>query len=144
MQVREAMTRDVQIASPSQSIQQVARLMFDLDAGFLPVGENDRLIGAITDRDIAVRGIAKGKGPKTAVRDVMTNDVQYCFDDEDIAHVARNMGEQQIRRLPVVDREKRLVGILALADITAAQEGGPASDALEGISRPGGMHNQTG
>jgi CBS domain-containing protein len=144
MQVREAMTRDVQIASPSQSIQQVARLMFDLDAGFLPVGENDRLIGAITDRDIAVRGIAKGKGPKTAVRDVMTNDVQYCFDDEDIEHVARNMGEQQIRRLPVVDREKRLVGILALADIAAAQGGGPASDALEGISRSGGMHNQTG
>ena len=144
MQVREAMTRDVQVASPSQSIQQVARLMFDLDAGFLPVGENDRLIGAITDRDIAVRGIAKGKGPKTAVRDVMTNDVLYCFDDEDIEHVARNMGEQQIRRLPVVDREKRLVGILALADITAAQGGGPASDALGGISRSGGMHNQTG
>ena len=144
MQVREAMTRDVQVASPSQSIQQVARLMFDLDAGFLPVGENDRLIGAITDRDIAVRGIAKGKGPKTAVRDVMTNDVLYCFDDEDIEHVARNMGEQQIRRLPVVDREKRLVGILALADITAVRGGGPAGDALEGISRSGGMHNQTG
>jgi CBS domain-containing protein len=143
MQVREAMTRDVQIASPTQSIQQVARLMCDLDAGFLPVGENDRLIGTITDRDIAVRGIAKGKGPKTAVRDVMTNDVKYCFDDEEIEHVARNMGEQQIRRLPVVDRDKRLVGVLALADITAAQGGGTAGDALEGISRAGGIHNQT-
>ena len=144
MQVREIMSKDVKIASPKDTIQKAAKLMKQVDCGSLPVGENDRLIGAITDRDIAVRGIAKGKGPKTAVRDVMTNDVQYCFDDEDIAHVARNMGEQQIRRLPVVDREKRLVGILALADITAAQEGGPASDALEGISRPGGMHNQTG
>ena len=118
MQVREAMTRDVQIASPSQSIQQVARLMFDLDAGFLPVGENDRLIGAITDRDIAVRGIAKGKGPKTAVRDVMTNDIHCCREDDDLAKALRHMEELKIRRLPVINKSKRMVGMLSLGDIS--------------------------
>ena len=82
MKVGEAMTRDVRVASPDETIRQAAKTMASLDAGVLPVGENDHLIGMITDRDIAIRGIAQGKGPKAKVRDVMTQDVKYCFDDE--------------------------------------------------------------
>jgi hypothetical protein len=83
MRVSEAMTRDVRVARPDQSIQDAAKMMSDVDAGVLPVGENDQLVGMITDRDIAIRGIAQGKGPDTPVREVMTADVKYCFEDED-------------------------------------------------------------
>src|SRR4051812_49860114 len=120
MKVSEAMTRDVCVARPDLSIQEAAKLMADIDAGVLPVGENDRLVGMITDRDIALRAVAQGKGPQTAVRKVMTSDVRYCFEDED-TDVARNMGDQQVRRLPVVNRDKRLVGILSLGDLAVAE-----------------------
>src|SRR5215210_7159469 len=103
MKVSEAMTREVQVANPNESVQQAARMMASLDAGVLPVGENDRLVGMITDRDIAIRGVAEGKGPEARVRDVMTEDVKYCFDDQDVEDVTRNMGDIQVRRLPVVD-----------------------------------------
>src|SRR5215475_1696722 len=110
MKVSEAMTRDVHLASPNETVQQAARLMASLDAGVLPVGENDRLVGMITDRDIAIRGVAQGKGPRTKVREVMTADVKYCFDDQDVEEVSRNMADIQVRRLPVVNHDKRLVG----------------------------------
>ena len=142
MLVREAMTRDVHTVSPEQSIQEAARLMLQIDAGALPVGENDKLVGMVTDRDIAVRGVAGGKPPTAAVREIMSRDIRYCFDDEDINHVSRNMGDQQVRRLPVVDRNKRLVGILALADLATAAKSGQATAALQGISQTGGPHNQ--
>jgi CBS-domain-containing membrane protein len=100
MLVKEAMSRDVRTVNPAQHIQEAARIMLDIDVGALPVGEDDRLVGMITDRDIAVRGVAAGKGPSACVREVMSKEVRYCFEDEDTAHVARNMGEQQIRRLP--------------------------------------------
>jgi CBS domain-containing protein len=138
------MTRDVRVANPDQTIQDAAKMMSDVDAGVLPVGENDRLVGMITDRDIAVRAVAQGKGPDTPVREVMTADVKYCFDDEDTDQVARNMGDQQIRRLPVVNRDRRLVGILSLGDLAVMQGGQPAGEALTDISRPGGEHSQTG
>jgi CBS domain-containing protein len=144
MRVSEAMTRDVRIAHPDQSIQDAAKMMSDVDAGVLPVGENDQLVGMITDRDIAIRGIAQGKGPDTPVREVMTADVKYCFEDEDTDQVARNMADQQVRRLPVVNRDKRLVGILSLGDLAVMQGGQPAGEALAGISQPGGEHSQTG
>jgi CBS domain-containing protein len=118
--------------------------MAEADAGVLPVGENDRLVGMVTDRDIAVRGVAQGKGLDTPVREVMTPDVQYCFEDEDLDTVARRMGEQQVRRLPVMNRDKRLVGILSLGDIVVGEGPQPAGDALAGVSRPGGAHSQTG
>jgi CBS domain-containing protein len=118
--------------------------MASLDAGVLPVGEKDRLIGMITDRDIAIRGIAQGKGPDAKVRDVMTEDIKYCFDDEEIEEVTRNMAAIQVRRLPVLNRDKRLVGILSLGDIAIGPDGKRAGDALRGISRPGGDHTQTG
>jgi CBS domain-containing protein len=143
MKVSEAMTRDVQIANPQETIQQAAKMMASLDAGALPVGDNDRLVGMITDRDIAIRGVASGKGPDAKVRDVMTQDVKYCFEDQDVQEITRNMSDIQVRRLPVLNREKRLVGILSLGDIAAVGDG-RAGDALRGISRPGGAHTQTG
>src|SRR5688500_3847927 len=118
MQVRDAMTRDVRIANPGQPIRDVARVMAEIDAGSMPVGENDRLVGMITDRDITVRAVAQGKGPDTLVRDVMSAEqVLYCFEDEDIDEVAKNMADVKVRRLPVVNRDKRLVGIISLGDL---------------------------
>jgi CBS domain-containing protein len=106
MRVSEAMTREVRIASPGQSIRDVAKIMAEIDAGSMPVGDNDRLVGMITDRDIAIRAVAEGKGPDTPVRDVMTTEqVLYCYEDEELDKVAKNMSEQQVRRMPVVNRE---------------------------------------
>ena len=144
MKVKEAMTRDVRVANPDETVQQAARMMASLDAGVLPVGDKDRLVGMITDRDIAIRGVAQGKGPDAKVRDVMTEDVKYCFDDQDLEEVTQNMGDIQVRRLPVVNRDKRLVGILSLGDIAATHEGIATAEALNKISRPGGEHTQTG
>ena len=144
MKVSEAMTRDVRVASPDQTIQDAARLMAEVDTGVLPVGENDRLVGMITDRDIAVRGVAEGKGPQTTIREVMTEHVHYCFEDEDTAQVAQKMADSQVRRLPVLNQDKRLVGILSLGDLAVMQGGRPAGEALAGISEPGGAHSQTG
>jgi CBS domain-containing protein len=145
MQVRDVMSPDPRVAAPSDTIRQAARTMAEIDSGFLPVGENDRLVGAVTDRDIAIRGVAEGLGPDAKVADVMTEEVRYCFDDEDVTDVARNMGDLQIRRLPVVNRDKRLVGIVSLGDIAIEPETDEdAADALSAVSRPGGPHSQTG
>jgi CBS domain-containing protein len=142
MRVSEAMTRDVRLATPGQSIRDVAKIMAQIDAGALPVGENDRLIGMITDRDIAVRAVAEGKGPDTPVREIMSSEgVLYCYDDEDLDHVAKNMADVQVRRLPVVNREKRLVGIVSLGDV-AQNERRAAGKAVSGVSQPGGKHSQ--
>jgi CBS domain-containing protein len=136
MQVRDVMSRDVVVVNPHESLKTVARCMAELDVGALPVGEDDHLVGMITDRDMVIRGLAIGKGPATKVSDVMTPDVKYCFLDQQVDEVAANMAEIQVRRLPVVDRDKRLVGILALCDIATSREGGCAAQALSGISRP--------
>jgi CBS domain-containing protein len=144
MKVSEVMTLDVRVVTPDQAIQTAAKLMADVDAGVLPVGENDRLVGMITDRDIAVRAVAHGKGPQTAVREVMTADVKYCFEDEDTDQVARTMAGEQIRRVPVVNRDKRLVGILSLGDLAVTENGQVVSGTLAGVSQPGGAHSQTG
>src|SRR3989440_2484377 len=132
MRVSEAMTRDVKICTPGQTIRDVAKAMAEIDAGAMPVGENDRLVGMITDRDIAIRAVAQGKGPDTPVREVMTTEqVLYCYDDEDLDHVAKNMASQQVRRLPVVNRDKRLVGIVSFGDV-AQTEARSASKAVKG------------
>ena len=143
MKVSEAMSRDVHVANPDDRICDAAKAMASIDVGALPVGENDRLVGMITDRDIAVRAVAEHKGPDTPVREVMTRDVKYCFEDEDLEHVASNMGDLRVRRLPVVDRDKRLVGIVSLGDVSLVQGRGAAGDAVTGISRPGGPHSQS-
>lgn len=137
MQAQELMTRDVVTANPEETLQKVAKSMAELDIGVLPVSENDRLVGMITDRDIVIRGLAEGKGAKAKVRDVMTPVVKYCFSDQEVEEVASNMAEIQLRRLPVLDRDKRLVGILSLADIATSDEPDQAVEALCGISRPG-------
>jgi CBS domain-containing protein len=143
MQVSKAMSSDVKIANPEQSIRDAARLMAQMDCGSLPVGENDRLVGMITDRDIAVRAVAEGKSADTKVRDVMSTEVKYCFEDEDLDEVAHNMADLKVRRLPVLNHDKRLVGILSLGDIALTDGAGSASDALCGISEPGGEHSQS-
>jgi CBS domain-containing protein len=143
VKISNCMTRDVQIANPDQSIREAAQAMARLDAGVLPVGENDRLVGMITDRDIAVRAVAEGRGPETSIRDVMSTDVKYCFDDEEVDDVLQNMGDIQVRRLPVLNRDKRVVGIVSLGDIATNGEAAEAGQALSGISKPGGEHSQT-
>ena len=136
MNVREVMSRDVKIASHEDTLQHAAELMVDIDAGVLPVGENDRLVGMLTDRDITVRAVAKGKAPdRTKVRDVMSPEIKYIYEDESLEDAAENMGKLQIRRLPVLNREKRLVGIVSLGDL-ALKKKAKAGDALKGISQP--------
>ena len=144
MKVSEVMTGDVRLTKPDETIQQAARIMAEIDAGVVPVSENDRLVGMLTDRDITVRAVAQGKGPDTKVREVMTGDVKYCYDDEDTDQVCSNLGNQQIRRVPVVNRDKRLVGILSLGDLAISDAGGRPGEALAEISRPGGHHSQSG
>jgi CBS domain-containing protein len=141
MRVQEAMSRDVRVANPGQSIRDVAKMMDEIDAGAMPVGENDRLVGMITDRDIAIRAVALGKGPDTPVRDVMSKDVKYCYEDEDLEHVAKNMADIQVRRLPVVNRDKRLVGIVSLGDIAQREDAKTIGKATAGVSKPGGKHS---
>jgi CBS domain-containing protein len=143
MKIGNCMTRNVKIADPDQTLREAAQTMASLDAGALPVAENNRLIGMITDRDIAVRGVAEGKGPDAKIRDVMTTEVKYCFEDEEIDHVLENMGNIQVRRLPVLNREKRLVGIVSLGDLAASGKAAKTGQALSGISQHGGAHSQT-
>ena len=140
MRVSDAMTREVRVANPGQSIREVAKIMDEINAGSMPVGDNDRLVGMITDRDIAIRAVALGKGPDTPVREVMSSEkVLYCYEDEELAHVAKNMSEEQVRRLPVVNRDKRLVGIVSFGDL-AQKETRSAGKAAKGVTKPGGQH----
>ncbi len=137
MKVSEVMTRGVRTVTPDTTAQEAASFMLSEDAGSMPVSEGDRLIGMITDRDIAIRAVAAGKGPDTPVRDVMSRDIKYCYEDEELEHVAENMADQRVRRLPVVNREKRLVGIVSLGDFAVeADDIQPTADALVGISQP--------
>jgi CBS domain-containing protein len=136
------MTRDVQTVRPDQPVQQAANFMLSADAGSIPVTEGDRLIGMITDRDIAVRGVAKGHGPDTPVRELMTNDVVSVRLDEDCEEVASKMSEAQVRRLPVIDEQQRLCGIVSLGDLARETDNETAEQALEGVSQPGGQHQQ--
>jgi CBS domain-containing protein len=135
------MSRDVRVANPGQSIRDVAKMMDEIDAGAMPVGENDRLVGMITDRDIAIRAVAQGLGPDTPVREVMSQEVKYCYEDEDLEHVAQNMGELQVRRLPVVNRDKRLVGIVSLGDIAQREDAKTTGKTTARVSKPGGKHS---
>ena len=142
MKVRELMTRDVQTVRPDQAVQQAASFMLSADAGSIPVTDGNRLIGMITDRDIAVRGIAKGFGPDTLVRELMTSECVCARDDDDIADAATKMSEAQVRRLPVIDERQQLCGIVSLGDLSREAGNDTAGQALEGVSQPGGPHRQ--
>jgi CBS domain-containing protein len=143
--VGDVMHRDARLTNPDDTVQQVARVMCDEDTGMLPVGEGDRLVGIVTDRDVALRLVADGRDPaRTKVREVMTPEIRYVFEDEDLDAVAENMAEQQVRRLPVLNRAKHLVGIVSLSDL--AREGRRpdlAGLALGRIAREGGQHAQS-
>ena len=137
MKIRDVMTTDVDVIDPAAMIAEASRRMRDEDIGALPVGEGDKLVGMVTDRDIVVRAIAAGKDPaKTTVREAMSDRVLYCFEDQSIEEVSANMGENQVRRLPVVNRDKRLVGIVALGDLSSRGATGEAGEALSEISEP--------
>ena len=142
MKVREAMTGNVRLTNPDRSIREAAQMMADQDIGALPVGEDDRLVGMITDRDIAVRAVAQGLGPETKIRQVMSPNVLYCFDDEDLDDATQNMGDIKVRRLPVLNRDKRLVGIISISDLSRREDAAQIGRAITDISAPGGAHSQ--
>jgi CBS domain-containing protein len=135
MQIREIMTPDVEVIRPDDTLRTAAKMMADYDVGAFPIGENDRLVGMITDRDITVRGVAQGRDPdKTTVREAMSGRVLYCFEDDGVAEVARKMGDWQVRRLPVLNRDKRLVGIVSLGDLAIGNAKREGEEALQDIS----------
>jgi CBS domain-containing protein len=135
-QLKDVMSRDVKMVTPQTPIREAAQQMRDGDFGMLPVADHDRMVGAISDRDIAVRAVADDKGPDTPVRDVMSPGICWAYEDESVEQAARIMSERQVRRLPIVNRDKRLVGIVALGDFAVeTQEIEPAAQALSGISQ---------
>ena len=142
MKIRDVMTSEVQTIRPDQTAREAAAFMLSADAGSIPVTEGDQLIGMITDRDIAVRGVAKGHGPDTPVRDLMTNGIVCVNIDDEIDAVASKMSEAQVRRLPVVDDQQRLCGIVSLGDLSRETDDNIAQEALEGVSAPGSQHKQ--
>ncbi|MCM2253884.1 MAG: CBS domain-containing protein [Ramlibacter sp.] len=135
--IKDVMSRDVQVISPDATIAEAAQCMRDGDFGMMPVGENDRMIGTISDRDIAIRAVAQGQGGDAKVRDVMSDGVCWAYEDDPVERAAQLMSEKQIRRLPIVNRDKRLVGILALGDLAVKEtEKGSVAEALSEISEP--------
>jgi CBS domain-containing protein len=136
MQVKEVMTEQVTVVNPDTRVSEIARKMRDEDIGAIPVAENDKMIGMVTDRDIVIRLVSEGRDVNNATaREIMSPKVLYCTDEDDVDDVLENMGEMQIRRLPVVDSEKRLVGVVSLGDLSKAAKR-KAGEALKDISQP--------
>jgi CBS domain-containing protein len=137
MTIREFMTTDVRFLSPESNLREAASAMRDGGIGVLPIGEGDRLVGMLSDRDIVVRAVAEGReAANTSVRDVMSDEVYYVFDDQPLEDAERSMSEKQVRRLPVVNRDKRLVGIISLGDMATTSSGiRPAAEALADVSK---------
>ncbi|WP_028915134.1 MULTISPECIES: CBS domain-containing protein [unclassified Pseudoxanthomonas] len=136
MRIGDVMSRDVCVVSPATTLREAAREMARRDVGCLPVGEDDRLVGIVTDRDIVLRGIGEGLDPDSSVREVMTAGVKYCFDDEDVDEVAANMAGLEKRRLPVLNRDMRLVGIVSLANFAYSHDQQASQELLRGVARP--------
>jgi CBS domain-containing protein len=138
MQVKDIMTANVECVRPEDTLQDAARKMRDLDVGPLPVCDDDRLAGMITDRDIVIRAVAEGRDPKTTpVSETMTEEIIFCFEEDDVEDAARTMRERQVRRLVVLNADKRLVGIVALADLaTDTGDREQLGEVLEGVSEP--------
>lgn len=139
MQIREIMSTEVHLVDPEMTIHECARRMRDEDLGALPVGENDRLIGMVTDRDITVRAVADAKEADSCrVREVMSEGILYCYEDEDVKDAARSMSEHQVRRIPVINRDKRLCGMVSVADLAKAGVKGAEFQAYKDIAQPTG------
>jgi CBS domain-containing protein len=144
MKISEVMTSNPEVITPVQPIQEAARLMLESDTGALPVSDCGRLVGMVTDRDIAVRAVAKGRGPETPIREIMSEKLLFAWDDQDVDEVAIQMSDAQVRRFPVLSRQgQRLVGIVSLGDLARSNDGNAAEVALSGVSEPGGEHNQS-
>jgi CBS domain-containing protein len=143
MRIQEIMTANVRMVRPEQTVAEAAKLMAEEDLGFLPVSNDERLVGIITDRDITVRVIAEGRDGRALIGDVMSDQVKYCYADQSVEEVIANMGDIQVRRLPVVSREKRLVGVVSLADAALKHNPEAAGEALNDVVEPGGPHSQT-
>ena len=142
MKISEVMTRDVRTVRPDQTVREAAGFMLSEDTGSMPVSDGDRLLGMITDRDIAVRGIANGHGPDTPVSELMTNDVICARDTDDVAEVASKMSSAQVRRMPIVDSSDKICGIVSLGDLSRETDTETATQALEGVTQKGGQHQQ--
>jgi CBS domain-containing protein len=138
MKLKDIMTKDVECVRPGDSLQEAARKMKDLDVGPMPVcGDDDKIVGMLTDRDIAIRAVAEGKDPRTTkVQDAMSEDVAWCFEDQDSGEAAELMRERQVRRLLVMSREKRLVGIVSLGDLATEGKKKQAGETLQAVSEP--------
>ena len=144
MKVKDCMTRDVTVAEPQTPIRDAAQMMQDADAGILPVARDGHLFGVVTDRDIVVRGLARGLGPDAVVEQVMTPDCECASEEDDLDEVAGRMAELQVRRMPVTLHGDRVIGVISLADIVRSLPiQGPerAGEALRAIAQPGQQHN---
>lgn len=137
MQIREVMSKNVRVINSARNIREAASVMEEIDCGALPVEENDKMVGMITDRDIAIRVVAHNKDPeKTAVGEAMTSGIQYCFDEDSVDEVAKKMRQEQHRRIPVVNKEKRLVGIVSLGDLALGSDDEDInSETLKAVSK---------
>lgn len=142
MKIRDVMTNQVRTVAPETSVFELARIMRDEDIGAVPIADDNRLVGMVTDRDIVVRGlaVARERIAEATARSVMTEPVLYCFADQEVEDVLENMGVQQVRRLPVVDRDKRLVGVVSLGDLSGKSSPDVAGDSLSRISHPASRH----
>jgi CBS domain-containing protein len=140
--IRDLMTSSIETVRPDQTAREAAGFMLSADTGSIPVCDGDRVVGMITDRDIAVRGVAEGKGPDCAVSELMSRDVVCARDDDDAQSVASMMADAQVRRLPVLDANDKLVGMVSLGDLARDSGDESAHAALEGVSASGGQHQQ--
>lgn len=138
--ISEVMSSDVCSVQSSDSISAVAKVMADKDMGFLPVVEGQKLVGAVTDRDIVVRGLAKGQNPDASIKDIMSSNIKSVGQDDDFATAVKTMGDAQLRRLPVVDGDSNLVGVVSLADAAREKDPAVAGAALGEVTQPGGSH----
>ena len=143
MKVADCMSRDVRVISPDQSVVEAAQLMAAADTGVLPVGTPDQVEGMLTDRDIVIRGLAQGRGPETQARELMSTDLIVVYEDQDADDAAIVMSDHQVRRLPVLSRDQRLVGVVSIADLARSEDTSTAEAALTGVVRPGGEHDQS-
>ena len=142
MNIRDLMTSDIQSVSKDDTAQQAASFMLSADTGSIPVCDGDKVIGMITDRDIAVRGVGKGLGPDCSVGELMSGDVICARDTDDVFAIAQQMSDKQVRRMPVIDADDKLVGMVSLGDLSRQEQETAAATALEGVSAPGGQHQQ--
>ena len=136
MKIREIMSNAVHMLGRDASVREAALMMQREDIGSVPISDGDKLVGMVTDRDIVLRAVAKGMDVRTPVSEVMSDGVRYCYEDESVDDVARNMADLGVRRLPVVDRSKRLVGFVSLSNIASADDAGATEDLLQGTAQP--------